>query len=144
MLGVSLGASAVYSAVSLLAKLTADRPLAKQTATLNASLAPGRPWLDLTYQLMGIVFALVPALLAMHLLGREPGGARAALGLDRREPGADATSGLALAAAIGLPGLGFYVLAHALGINATKEVMTPLKRPMKLVDKGEVVKELFA
>ena len=24
------------------------------------------------------------------------------------------------------------------------EVMTPLKRPMKLVDKGEVVKELFA
>ncbi|MBC7855831.1 MAG: DUF1501 domain-containing protein, partial [Pirellulaceae bacterium] len=35
-------------------------------------------------------------------------------------------------------------ICHALGINATKEVMTPLKRPMKLVDKGEVVKELFA
>jgi len=35
-------------------------------------------------------------------------------------------------------------VCHALGIDATKEVMTPLKRPMKLVDKGEVVKELFA
>lgn len=34
-------------------------------------------------------------------------------------------------------------ICHALGVDHTKEVMTPLKRPMKLVDKGEVVKELF-
>ena len=30
------------------------------------------------------------------------------------------------------------------GIDPNKEVMTPLQRPMKLVDKGTVVKELFA
>lgn len=33
---------------------------------------------------------------------------------------------------------------HALGIDPTREVMTPLQRPMKLVDNGEVVTELFA
>ena len=33
---------------------------------------------------------------------------------------------------------------HALGINPAKEVMTPLARPMKLVDGGEIVSELFA
>ena len=33
---------------------------------------------------------------------------------------------------------------HALGIDPAKEVMTPLSRPMKLVDGGEVVSELFA
>lgn len=34
-------------------------------------------------------------------------------------------------------------ICHALGINPNKEVMTPLSRPMKLVDKGEPVSELF-
>lgn len=33
---------------------------------------------------------------------------------------------------------------HALGIDPDKEVMTPLARPMKLVDEGEAVAELFA
>lgn len=33
---------------------------------------------------------------------------------------------------------------HALGIDPALEVMTPLQRPMKLVDGGEVVTELFA
>src|SRR5574342_422662 len=76
VLGVSLGASAAYSVVSLIAKMTAPAPLARQTTALNTSLAPGRPWLDLTYQLMGIFFAIVPALLAVHLMNRDPGGAR--------------------------------------------------------------------
>lgn len=35
-------------------------------------------------------------------------------------------------------------VCHALGINPNKEVMTPLGRPMKLVDSGEPVLELFA
>ena len=34
-------------------------------------------------------------------------------------------------------------LCHSLGIDATKEVMTPLQRPMKLVDGGKPVMELF-
>ena len=35
-------------------------------------------------------------------------------------------------------------LCHALGIDINKEVMTALQRPMKLVDKGQPVSELFA
>ena len=35
-------------------------------------------------------------------------------------------------------------LCHALGIDHEKEVMTPLQRPMKLVDGGEPVTEMFA
>ena len=35
-------------------------------------------------------------------------------------------------------------LCHALGIDYNKEVMTALQRPMKLVEKGQPVSELFA
>jgi membrane protease YdiL (CAAX protease family) len=118
VLGVSLGASAIYAAVSLAAKLTAAKPLAQQTATLNQSQAPGRPWLDLTYQLLGIAFAVVPALLAVHLLSRDPGDARGTLGLDLRRPRFDLGVGVGLAALIGIPGLGLYLLARALGLSA--------------------------
>ncbi|HEY0697788.1 MAG TPA: CPBP family intramembrane glutamic endopeptidase, partial [Micromonospora sp.] len=118
VLGVSLGQSAVYSLVTITARLTADKPLAEQNATLNASQS-ARPWLDLTYQLLHVVFALVPVLLAVHLLNRDRGDAWERLGLDRRRPLADLGWGAALAAAIGLPGLGLFWLAAKLGINAT-------------------------
>jgi membrane protease YdiL (CAAX protease family) len=119
VLGVSVGASAVYAAVSLTAKLTAGKSLASQVAALNVSRAPDRPWLDLTYQLLGIVFALVPVLLAVHLLNRDRDEARAELGLDGRRPLFDLGTGAALAALIGIPGLGLYFGARALGLNAT-------------------------
>jgi membrane protease YdiL (CAAX protease family) len=119
VLGVSLGASAVYALVSLIARLTAERPLSKQTVALNVSQS-ARPWLDLTYQLLGIFFGVVPALLAVHLLNREPGDARATIGLDPRgRPRFDLAAGGLLAAVIGLPGLGLYFAARGLGINAT-------------------------
>lgn len=118
VLGVSLGQSAVYSLVTIIARLTAGRPLAQQTATLNASRAPGRPLLDLTLQLLDILFTIVPALLAVHLLRRDPGEPRPELGLDRARPGFDLSSGAGLAALIGLPGLGLYLVAREIGINA--------------------------
>jgi membrane protease YdiL (CAAX protease family) len=110
---LSLGQSAVYAVVSLVAKLTAGRPLSQQTATLNPSQSP-RPYLDLTYQLLGIFFALVPVLLALYLLGRE----RSALGLDLRRPRFDLGWGVLLAAGIGLPGLLLAYAAAKLGLNA--------------------------
>lgn len=119
VLAVSLGASAVYAVVSLVAKSTAPGGLAAQTATLNPSVAPGRPWLDLTYQLLGVAFGVVPALLAVHLLRRDPGEPWATLGADRRRPGFDLATGAALAALIGLPGLGLYLVARELGLNAS-------------------------
>ncbi len=119
VLGVSLGASAAYSLVSLVAKLTAAKALSSQTATLNPSQAPGRPWLDLTYQLLGIAFDLVPALLALHLLQREPGQATRLLGLRPVRPWSDLGRGAVLAVCIGIPGIGLYLGARALDLNAT-------------------------
>ncbi|MEV5763427.1 CPBP family intramembrane glutamic endopeptidase [Micromonospora sp. NPDC052213] len=118
VLGLSLGQSAVYATVSIVAKLTADGPLSKQTAALNTSVSP-RPWLDLTYQLLGICFALLPVLLAVHLLARDPGDPARTLGLDARRPGQDLARGAGLAALIGLPGLALFWMAAQLGVNAT-------------------------
>jgi membrane protease YdiL (CAAX protease family) len=117
VLGLSLGQSAIYAMVSLTAKLTADRPLSQQTATMNASQSP-RPWLDLTYQLLGIGFALVPVLLAVFLLRRDHTDPTTRLGLNLRRPASDAGWGVALAAAIGLPGLLLVYAAAELGLNA--------------------------
>jgi uncharacterized protein len=119
VLALSLGMSAVYSVVSLVAKITAKGGLSNQAAHLNTSLAPGRPWLDLTYQLLGIAFNLVPVLLVIHLLQRDHDSALDVLGLNRKRPVFDVSWGVGLAAAIGIPGLGLYLLARAAGINAS-------------------------
>jgi membrane protease YdiL (CAAX protease family) len=118
VLGLSLGQSAVYSVIDLIAKLT-QGPLSKQTATLNQSVSP-RPYVDLSYQLAGIVFTLVPVALALWLLAGDRTGTPVArrLGLDRARPLRDAGTGVVLAAVIGLPGIGLYLVGHALGITA--------------------------
>lgn len=122
VLGVSLGSSAVYAVLSIIEKLTRPVPLSQQTTAMNQSATPGRPWLDLAYQLAGIVLPLVAVALALYLVNhihRPAGHVRAGhfVGFDRREPGRDLLRGLGLAAVIGIPGLGFYFLAKAIGIN---------------------------
>ena len=119
VLGLSLGQSAIYAVVSLAAKLSAG-PLSEQTATLNPSRSE-RSYLDLTYQLLGIGFALVPVALALYLLSldREKESVGGRLGIDQARPLTDITNGVGLAALIGLPGLGLYFLGRELGLNAT-------------------------
>jgi membrane protease YdiL (CAAX protease family) len=119
VLGVSLGASAVFALLDLVRSLTAAKPLNQQTQTLVQSAAPGRPWLDLAFQLAEIAFGLVPALLAVHLLNRDHDGAAVALGLSPRRPGFDLGAGAALAALIGIPGLALYLAARRAGFNVT-------------------------
>jgi len=119
VLGVSLGASGIWSLLSLVDKLTRQVALNKQTTAMNSSVTPDRPWLDLTYQLVGIVLALVPVALALFLLQRDRSDARHRVGFDLRQPGRDVLRGLALAAAVGIPGLGLYATAKALGLNTT-------------------------
>ena len=116
VLGLSLGQSAVYALVRLYTRLTAEVPLAQQTATLNPSRSP-RPYLDLTYQLLGIGFALVPVALALYLLSTHGRSAVRRIGLDRSRPGRDLAIGLGLAALIGIPGLGLYLGGRALGLT---------------------------
>jgi uncharacterized protein len=115
VLGLSLGQSAVYAVVSLLAKLT-EGPLRDATATLNPNRSE-REWLDLTLQLLAIGFAVVPVALAIFLLASE-GRPLRRLGLHRQRPSADVLTGIALAAAIGIPGLGLYFVGRTLGATA--------------------------
>jgi membrane protease YdiL (CAAX protease family) len=115
VLGLSLGQSAVYAVVSLIAALATGR-LQDFTAALNANLSE-LEWLDLTLQLLSIAFALVPVALAIYLLATE-GRPLARLGLDRTQPLRDVLVGAALALLIGVPGLGLYAAGRALGITA--------------------------
>jgi membrane protease YdiL (CAAX protease family) len=114
---LSLGQSAVYAVVSLIAKLTAGKPLSQQAAVLNASQS-ARPYLDLTYQLLGILFDLVPVALALYLLTRDRLNPRDTLGLTADRPGFDLGWGTTLAAGIGIPGLLLVYAAKVLGLNA--------------------------
>jgi membrane protease YdiL (CAAX protease family) len=114
---LSLGQSAVYAIVSLTAKLTAGKPLSQQAAVLNASQSP-RPYLDLTYQVLGIFFALIPVALALYLLARDRMEPRHTLGLTASRPGFDLGWGTLLAAGIGIPGLALVYVAKLLGLNA--------------------------
>ncbi|MFF5972904.1 CPBP family intramembrane glutamic endopeptidase [Streptomyces sp. NPDC012769] len=121
VLALSLGASAVSSLISFVGALTRPGALKEQAATLNGSYAPGRPWLDLAWQLFGIATALVPVVLVAHLLLREGAGARGlrAIGFDRTRPWPDLGRGALVAAGIGSAGLAFYLGARAAGFNLT-------------------------
>lgn len=118
VLGLSLGASAIYSIIDIVAALTAPEPLAEQTSALNVSRAE-RPYLDLTLQLVRIGLHVVPALLAIHFLSRTNAPALRTIGLDGRRPVWDGGVGAGLALLIGVPGLLFYLLSRELGINTT-------------------------
>ena len=122
VLGVSLGRSAWYSVLSIIDLMTRKAALSTQTSVLNVSVTPDRPWLDLAYQLSGIVFPLVPVGLAVYLLAtvRPPGdGVSRALGVSPRRPAFDVGWSLLLFVGIGVPGLGLYLGARAIGINTT-------------------------
>ena len=123
VLGLSLGASAIYAIVSLAAKLTEPGGLRKSTATLNAN-QDAREWLDLTYQVLGIAFAIVPVALAIYLmtLDKDQPPVRERLGLDRGDAKDNVLWGVLLAAAIGIPGIGVYFLGRAIGVTA--EIVT--------------------
>lgn len=114
---LSLGASAVYSVVSLIAKLTAETGLAGQTTLINGAMAQ-REWLDFTYQILGIAFGLAPVALALYLLWQSTGNPLKEIGLQLTNPSFWIWRGLGLAALIGIPGLALYVGSRLLGISS--------------------------
>lgn len=118
VLALSLGASAVAALISFVGSVTKPGGLKDQAATLNASAAPGRPWLDLAWQLFGIASSLVPVLLVAHFLLRE-GRSLLTIGFDRTRPWYDLGRGAAIASVIGSTGIAFYLLARQVGFNLT-------------------------
>jgi membrane protease YdiL (CAAX protease family) len=113
---VSLGASGIGALLSFLRAVTAPQKLSDQRASIVTQFAPGRPWLELLFQLVNVALALAPVGLVVHLLHR--GGENLSdLGVDRRHPRSDLGRGAAIAAVIGGAGLLLYLGAYALGIN---------------------------
>ena len=108
---LSLGASAIWSPISLIRKLLQEGGLAQATATLNRPLAEV-PWLDLVSQLVSIALALVPVLLAIYFSKQD----EIDLGLTPRW--ADLRQVVLVAAGVGIPGIGLYFLALELGLTA--------------------------
>ncbi|WP_373695095.1 CPBP family intramembrane glutamic endopeptidase [Actinomycetospora aeridis] len=114
---VTLGLSGMRSLVSLLNALASPVALDQRTTAIDQTLARNA-WADLAAQLAGS-FALVAwGALGLYLLVRAGSGPRD-IGLDGRRPGRDALGAVGLTALIGIPGLGLYLAARALGLNTT-------------------------
>ena len=114
---LSLGASAIYSVVSLISKLLAPAGLAGQVTKINTSMARAE-WLDFTYQLLSVAFGLAPVALALYLLWQTNQNPFKTLGLSLKSPVFWVSRGFLLAAAIGLPGLALYIAARLLGLSS--------------------------
>ena len=111
----TLGLSGLRSLIQLLDDLLKPAPLNQQSVAINVPRAAVNV-LDLVAQLAAVLQLVAWGALGGYLLWR--GGMRlAAVGLDRTQPGRDVLRGLLLAAVIGLPGLGFYLVAVRWGIN---------------------------
>lgn len=112
VLAVTFGLSAVTACLQLIDFVV--RGLAEQRVTLN----PRRAYVDLID--LGLNLAVAAQLiawgaLALYLLWRG-GVTRFSIGLGR-PGGRDLLGGLALAALIGLPGLGLYLMGRSLGLG---------------------------
>lgn len=126
VLALSYGASGVYAIVSIVESLTRDAALSEQVTTINRALSE-RPAFDLVYQLLSFSFGLAPVALVAFLLwrsapphlGRLGFGAPVHTGASRRWWLGETGWGFGLAALIGIPGIAFYLVSKAVGINLT-------------------------
>lgn len=140
VLALSFGYAGARAVITIIERLAQDASLSSQTATINRPLS-NQAYFDLAYQLLGIVGGLAPVALVAFLLWRSERPHLARLGLGAPgtaafSPGAvgaptsvrpvggwrwprESGAGFLLAAAIGIPGLAFYLFAKWVGINTT-------------------------
>lgn len=122
VLTVTLGLSALRSLLSLLDAVLQPVPLNEQQVALNAPEAQAN-LVDLALQLTRVLQLVGWGALGAYLLIRA-GIALRDIGLDRRRPGRDALGAAGLAALIGVPGLGLYLVAQAIGVSLTVQPST--------------------
>lgn len=116
MLAVSVGESAVYSVLSLVRASLRTTPLAQQQTRLNPAQDSEAVW-DAVYRALSIAFSLAIVALVIYLLWEPGANALRRIGLDFRRIRSDVGRAFALAAAIGIPGLGLYAVARLAGFN---------------------------
>jgi uncharacterized protein len=115
VLAVTFGVSAVSSVLQLIDSVL--RNLSKQTIPLN----PRRSYfnlIDLGLNLTSVAELIAWGALGLYLLWRS-GFGPVRVGLARPQWRGDVLGGVGLAALIGLPGLGLYVVARLLGLSAS-------------------------
>lgn len=119
---LTLGISAAQSLLSLIDAMVRPEPLGEQQVAINA---PGARVgaLDLLHQLLNALRLFAWGALGVYLLWRAGLGPRH-FGMDGRHRGRDIAGGFGLAALIGIPGLGLYLLAHTLGFALTVQPST--------------------
>lgn len=116
VLMVTFGYSALSSLLQLARSALADGGISGQTVALNISRS-ANSLIDLGFQLLGIARLFAFAGLALYLLWRSGLGPKA-VGLMRARWRPDALHGLGLAALIGIPGLGVYLLGRLIGVTS--------------------------
>jgi membrane protease YdiL (CAAX protease family) len=117
VLALSLGTSAIYSILKFAEAMLSPKGIGGTQTNLNPPQARAE-FFDFSYQLLGILFALAPAVLALYLLRRENEKSFSEIGFWPISLKHDLLRGLALAAAIGIPGLALYATARLLGLAA--------------------------
>lgn len=119
VLGVSVGASALWSVLSL-AEAATTTGIADSQATMNRVMSAS-PVFDVLRQVLTIVLAFVPVVLALYFLAGSAGQLRTVvrrIGLDFKAPLPDLALGALLFLVMGLGTLGLYQAGRALGITA--------------------------
>jgi membrane protease YdiL (CAAX protease family) len=112
---VTLGMSGARSLLSLVDSLLRPEPLSRQAVALNVPQAT-IGLIDLLKQLLSAAQLVAWGALGLYLLWRA-GIKLASIGLDRGRVRRDLLTGAGLAALIGIPGLGLYLVAYRLGAN---------------------------
>jgi membrane protease YdiL (CAAX protease family) len=113
---LSLGASAIYSVLSLIHTLTTKAGFSSATSKLNPQESNAEVW-DFIYRFIGIALGFVPVVLALYLLAQKYPSPIKLLGLSK-PTAKDLRHALTLFACIGIPGIGLYLLARSLGLAA--------------------------
>nr|WP_232328026.1 CPBP family intramembrane glutamic endopeptidase [Kibdelosporangium sp. MJ126-NF4]CEL16147.1 Putative conserved integral membrane protein [Kibdelosporangium sp. MJ126-NF4]CTQ94073.1 Putative conserved integral membrane protein [Kibdelosporangium sp. MJ126-NF4] len=112
---VTLGMQGARSLLSLVDSMLRPEPLSNQSVALNVPQAK-LDLLDLLKQLLSATQLFGWGALGLYLLWRA-GSRLADVGVDRRFLGGDTLRGIGLAALIGIPGLGLYLVAYAVGAS---------------------------
>jgi membrane protease YdiL (CAAX protease family) len=119
---MTLGLSGLRSLVRLIDSLLQPTPLNQQSVAINVPQARA-DLLDLVAQLLGVLQLAAWGGIGLYLLWRT-GIKLRVIGLDGTRKLADSLGALGLAAIIGIPGLGLYFAAWALGLNLAVQPST--------------------
>lgn len=116
VLALSILPSSATAVISLARLAASATPIADATTRVNPPAADQALW-DALYRLVSIAAGLAPVALVVWLLwtAQESGFRR--LGLDLRSRWRDLGFGVALAASIGIPGVGVYVGSRLAGVT---------------------------